>query len=66
MRDSRAANGVVILHRLPPAHRNVLVLRKRDGMSYQEIAAELNISVHTVKKYLFQASARMAALVWKT
>lgn len=54
-----------LLSQLPPAHRSILILRKRDGMSYREIAEELNMSVHTVKKYLFQASVRMADLVWK-
>jgi RNA polymerase sigma-70 factor (ECF subfamily) len=43
---------------LRPLHRAVFVLRKRDGLSYPEIAATLNISVHTVKKYLAQAVAQ--------
>ncbi len=54
-----------LLSQLPPAHRSILILRGRDGMSYQEIAKELGMSVHTVKKYLFQATVRMADLVWK-
>jgi RNA polymerase sigma factor (sigma-70 family) len=46
-----------ILQRLPPTHRAVLVLCKRDGCSYEEVAQRLSISVHTVKKYLFEAKA---------
>jgi RNA polymerase sigma factor (sigma-70 family) len=46
-----------VLAALPPMPRAVFVLRKRDGMSDQEIAVELNLSVHTVKKYLCQAVA---------
>jgi len=55
-----------LLGKLSPAHRSILILRKRDGMSYSEIARELGMSVHTVKKYLFQASVQLAALVWKS
>jgi len=41
-----------ILSKLPELYRAVLVLRKAEGLSYEEIAARLNISVHTVKKYM--------------
>jgi RNA polymerase sigma-19 factor, ECF subfamily len=53
-----------LLAKLPVAQRSVLILRKRDGLSYPEIAKALDLSVHTVKKYLFQANIKMAAL-WK-
>ncbi len=43
---------------MPPTYRAVLILRKRDGMTYKEIAQHLEISVHTVKKYLLRAVAR--------
>ncbi len=46
-----------LLAPLPPVLRAVFVLRKRDGMTHQEIAAELGLSAHTVKKYLCQAVA---------
>ena len=52
-----------LLAPLPPMVRAVLVLRKRDGMSNQEIAGELGISIHTVKKYLCQAVAHCRAAV---
>jgi RNA polymerase sigma-70 factor (ECF subfamily) len=51
-----------LLCRLQVTHRNVLILRKRDGLSTREIASTLNLSEHTVKKYLFQAMAQLSVL----
>jgi RNA polymerase sigma-70 factor (ECF subfamily) len=53
-----------ILAGLPPLYRAVLVLRKRDGLSYPEIARTLDISVHTVKKYLARAVAQCRSARW--
>jgi RNA polymerase sigma-70 factor (ECF subfamily) len=50
------------LSQLPPMQRAVLWLRRCDQLSDQEIAQRLNLSVHTVKKYLFKAQARMRTL----
>lgn len=47
----------VILENMPPAYRAVLILSKRDGLTREEIARELGLSVHTVKKYLARAAA---------
>lgn len=44
-----------ILSKLPPLYRSVLLLRTVEGLSYVEIAQELNISIHTVKKYMHTA-----------
>ena len=52
------------LRRLPTAHRTVFLLHKRDGYSYEEIAQQLSISVHTVDKYLLQAKVRIRAIEW--
>jgi RNA polymerase sigma-19 factor, ECF subfamily len=51
-----------LLAELPAMHRNVLLLRKRDGLSWVEIAQKLGISEHTVKKYLYEARARLTVL----
>ena len=47
-----------LLEQLPPLYRAILLRRKRDGLSYAEIAQQLGISVHTVKKYLARAVAK--------
>jgi RNA polymerase sigma factor (sigma-70 family) len=52
------------LAQLPQAHRTVLLLCKRDGMTYEEAAQASGLSVHTVEKYLVQARAKMIALAW--
>lgn len=44
-----------ILSQLPPLYRAVLLLRTTQGLSYSEIAQELKLSIHTVKKYMHSA-----------
>src|SRR5690606_5505228 len=46
---------------MPPLYASVLILCKRDGLSHQEIADELDISIHTVRKYLTRAVLRCRA-----
>lgn len=43
-----------VLTQLSPKCRAVLILHRRDGMTYQEIADQIGISVSMVKKYLIQ------------
>lgn len=50
------------LIQLPPTHAAVLLYRERDGMTYEEVAAKLQLSVHTVEKYLTQAKGHLRAL----
>ena len=47
------------LQAMPKLYRDVLVLRKRDQYSHAEIAEILNISMHTVHKYLTRALAHV-------
>lgn len=49
---------------LPPHYQTVLLLCKRDGLSYEEAAAASGLSVHTVEKYLVRARARMMEMAW--
>lgn len=54
-----------VLAQLPSLHRAILVMRKRDGLSYTEIAQALGISVHTVKKYLLRAVTQCRDMKWE-
>jgi len=45
------------LQLLPPTHQLVLLLVKRDGLSYAEAAESAGLSVHTIEKYLVEARA---------
>lgn len=51
------------LRQLPPTHQAVLILVKRDGLSYQEAAEKTGLSVHTVEKYLVEGRARLRILL---
>jgi RNA polymerase sigma-70 factor (ECF subfamily) len=44
-----------ILGQLPQACQTAIVLLRRDGLSYKEIALEMGVSIHTVKKYIARA-----------
>ena len=50
-----------VLDDMAPLYQSVLMLRKRDGLSHQEIAERLGVSVHTVKVYLKRAVTRLRA-----
>lgn len=52
--EARAIREVLmrVLHELSPKCRAALLLHRRDGMTYDEIAAQLGISSSMVKKYL--------------
>ncbi len=52
------------LKQLSPVHAAVLVLHKRDGLSYEEVAKKLNLSVHTVHVYLRDARAQIRMAHW--
>jgi RNA polymerase sigma-70 factor (ECF subfamily) len=67
-RDHAAAQGLaerlglqeqleLALTKLPPTHRAVILLVKREGMSYSEAANATGLSVHTIEKYLVEARA---------
>lgn len=46
---------------LPPAYRAAVVLRYTEDLSYQEIAAVLNLPLNTVRTHLSRAKARLRA-----
>jgi RNA polymerase sigma-70 factor (ECF subfamily) len=51
------------LNSLSPAHRDVVVLHELQGMTYQEVAATLNVPVGTVKSRLSNAFRRLRDLL---
>lgn len=64
-RVEHASSLTAALEGLPAMQRAALLLFKRDGKSYREIAQELNLSPHTVKKYLFLAAAHCRRQGWR-
>ena len=51
------------LAKLPVMHRVVLLLVKRDGLSYAEAARKTRLNVSTVTNYVFEARARVKMLL---
>lgn len=49
------------LRQLSAKHLAVLLLERRDGLTHAQIAAKLDLSLHTVKKYSVQALAHVRA-----
>ena len=49
------------LNQLAPKCRAAILMHRRDGMTYDEIAADLGVSSSMVKKYLSQGLARCRA-----
>lgn len=53
------------LTQLPRTQAEVLVAHKHRGLSYEEVAAELGLSIHTVEKYVTQAKAKIRTMAWE-
>lgn len=51
------------LNKLPPTHRLVILLVKRDGLSYAEASRTTGLSVHTIEKYLVEARALLRVIL---
>jgi len=43
------------LEKLPPTHQAALLLQYRDGRTYEEIARDMKVTPHAVKKYIGRA-----------
>jgi RNA polymerase sigma factor (sigma-70 family) len=56
-RNDRIARLSRVLETLSPKCRAVIVMHRRDGMTYEEIAEHMNLSVGMVKKYLARGLA---------
>jgi RNA polymerase sigma-70 factor (ECF subfamily) len=53
------------LDQLPPMHRAIIVLLKRDGLTYEEAAQATGLSWWTVEKYYHQAKAQLKTMKWE-
>ncbi len=51
------------LAQLPPAHQAVILLTKRDGLSYQQVAEQTGLSVNTVTLYVWEARSRLKTIL---
>jgi len=50
---------------LPPDHREILLLREIQGLSYEEIAAALELEAGTVKSRIFRARKKLCSFLIK-
>jgi RNA polymerase sigma-70 factor (ECF subfamily) len=62
-RSDAALDAAQLLGRLPPAQREVVILRYYHDLSEDEVAAILDIPKGTVKSRMHQAIARLAQVV---
>jgi RNA polymerase sigma factor (sigma-70 family) len=52
------------LAELPEIERVIVLMCKRDGMTYEEAAKQTGISTHMVEKHLIAARAKLMAMAW--
>lgn len=64
-KKERSASLMKALDSLPTDHRRVLLMRERGGMSYDEIAGELNLDIGTVKSRIFRARKKLCEILSK-
>ena len=60
---SRAKRLAAELSRLPAPVRAALVLQIRDGLSYEQIAVQMNVTPRMIKRYLLTALSALRARV---
>jgi RNA polymerase sigma-70 factor (ECF subfamily) len=52
-----------LLDELPPKVRDAFLLSQLDGLTYAQIAKQLNVSERSVKRYMVQAMAKCILLM---
>ena len=50
---------------LPDRRRQILLLSKRDGLKYEEIASRMGVSINTVRNQMSKALATLKEVAWK-
>lgn len=63
LRRELAEKMAEALQQLPPKHREILLLREVEGMSYEDLASVLDVPKGTVMSRLFHARAKMQKLL---
>jgi RNA polymerase sigma-70 factor (family 1) len=65
--EAKEYNQVIqkAIEQLPPQRRLIYQLNKEEGMDYQQIATELQLSKHTVKNQLFSAVQSLRRFISK-
>lgn len=62
-RQQRNARIRQALKLLPRTHAAVIYLTKGEGLTHEEVAQRLKISIHKVQRYLHEAKGRMQVLL---
>jgi RNA polymerase sigma-70 factor (ECF subfamily) len=63
LRRELADRITAAIQQIPEAHRQILLLREVEGMSYEELARTLNIPKGTVMSRLFHARLKMQKIL---
>lgn len=53
------------MSQLPKMHAKVILAHKRDGFSYEEVAESLDLSIHTIEKYVTQSKSQLRKMHWE-
>ena len=61
----REARVWAALDTLSEKRRQAFLMSKRDGMTYEEIAARMGVSVHTVRNHIAKATKKIKAILDK-
>ena len=64
-RSERDARLWKVIDELPLERRKIFLMCKRDGMRYQEIAAELHISIKTVENQMGKALKTLREMAYR-
>lgn len=61
----REARVWAALDTLSEKRRQAFLMSKRDGMTYEEIAARMGVSVHTIRNHIAKATKKIKAILDK-